>query len=112
MDDCRRPVHGRVLRSKARIAAALAAILMANIVVAHDRVQFDIAAGNDASLTINEFSRQSSIQVLFNFNEVRGLTTRPVKGDLDPSVALKQMLTGVRIASRNFVTGCLTRDVT
>ena len=58
---------------------------------------FDLPAG-DASVTLNEFSRQADVQVLFDFNVVKGLKTRAVKGELDASEALTTMLTGTKLA--------------
>jgi iron complex outermembrane receptor protein len=52
---------------------------------------FHIEAG-DATLTLNEFSRQSSLQLLFDYNIVRGRKTRAISGDYEASAALKQML--------------------
>src|SRR6266702_3703020 len=52
---------------------------------------FHIEAG-DATLTLNEFSRQSSLQLLFDYNIVRGRKTRGISGDYEPSAALQQML--------------------
>src|SRR6185295_524580 len=52
---------------------------------------FHIEAG-DATLTLNEFSRQSSLQLLFDYNIVRGRKTHAVKGEYEASAALKQML--------------------
>jgi outer membrane receptor protein involved in Fe transport len=46
---------------------------------------------------LNEFSRQSDLQVLFDFNILRGMKTREVNGDLDPSTALKSMLKGTNL---------------
>lgn len=57
---------------------------------------FDLEAG-DASLMLNEFSRQSDLQVLFDFNILRGMKTRAVTGDLDASAALKAMLKGTNL---------------
>jgi outer membrane receptor protein involved in Fe transport len=57
---------------------------------------FDLEAG-DASLMLNEFSRQSDMQVLFDFNILRGMKTRAVTGDLDASTALKDMLKGTNL---------------
>lgn len=54
---------------------------------------FDLEAG-DATLMLNEFSRQSDMQVLFDFNILRGMKTRAVVGDLDAATALKSMLQG------------------
>jgi len=52
---------------------------------------FHIEAG-DATLTLNEFSRQSSLQLLFDYNIVRGRKTHAVTGEYEASAALKQML--------------------
>src|SRR5580700_1206401 len=57
------------------------------------RRHFELEAG-DASVMLNEFSRQSDLQVLFDFNILRGMKTRAVSGDFDPSAALKSMLKG------------------
>src|ERR1700730_10882276 len=52
---------------------------------------FHIEAG-DASLTLNECSRQSSVQLLFDYNIVRGRKTRAVSGEWAAPAALKLML--------------------
>jgi iron complex outermembrane recepter protein len=52
---------------------------------------FHIEAG-DATLTLNEFSRQSSLQLLFDYNIVRGRKTRGISGEYEASAALRQML--------------------
>jgi hypothetical protein len=54
---------------------------------------FHIEAG-DATLTLNEFSRQSSLQLLFDYNIVRGRKTRAVSGEYEAAAALRQMLVG------------------
>jgi iron complex outermembrane receptor protein len=53
--------------------------------------QFHIDAG-DATLTLNEFSRQSSLQLLFDYNVVRGRKTRAISGEFEAGEALKKML--------------------
>src|ERR1700738_2517724 len=57
---------------------------------------FELEAG-DASLMLNEFSRQSDLQVLFDFNILRGMKTRAVTGDLEPATALTSMLKGTNL---------------
>src|SRR6202043_2567107 len=52
---------------------------------------FHIEAG-DAALTLNEFSRQSTLQLLFDYNIVRGRKTRAVSGEYAATAALEQML--------------------
>ena len=46
---------------------------------------------------LNEFSRQSDLQVLFDFNILKGLKTRAVAGDLEASTALTSMLQGTNL---------------
>ena len=46
---------------------------------------------------LNEFSRQSDLQVLFDFNILRGMKTRAVTGDFDASTALTSMLEGTNL---------------
>src|SRR5690242_15892425 len=53
---------------------------------------FHIDAG-DATFTLNEFSRQSSLQLLFDYNIVRGRKTHAISGEFEPPAALQQMLT-------------------
>lgn len=57
------------------------------------QVTFHVDAG-DAAVTLNEYSRQAGLQVLFDFNVVRGRLTRAIAGDLDPDRALTAMLAG------------------
>lgn len=57
------------------------------------QVTFHVDAG-DAAVTLNEYSRQASLQVLFDFNVVRGRVTRAIAGELDPGRALTAMLAG------------------
>ncbi|MFL6604431.1 MAG: TonB-dependent receptor domain-containing protein [Steroidobacteraceae bacterium] len=57
---------------------------------------FQLEAG-DASVMLNEFSRQSDLQVLFDFNMLRGAKTHAVRGDFDSSTALTSMLKGTNL---------------
>lgn len=52
---------------------------------------FHIEAG-EATLTLNEFSRQSSLQLLFDYNIVRGRRTQAVSGEYAAIAALEKML--------------------
>ncbi len=54
-------------------------------------VEFHIAPG-EATLTLNEFSRQANLQLLFDFLIVRGRLTRAVEGSFEPRDALRRML--------------------
>jgi outer membrane receptor protein involved in Fe transport len=73
-------------------AYLLAAAALPVVAVATPKLQeFHIDVG-DATLTLNEFSRQSSLQLLFDYNIVRGRRTRAITGEFDPPAALRQML--------------------
>jgi outer membrane receptor protein involved in Fe transport len=54
---------------------------------------FDLDAG-DASPMLNEYSRQSDAQVLFDFNLLRSSKTGAVKGTYSANDAIKRMLRG------------------
>ena len=60
------------------------------------RHHFDLRAG-DAAEMLNEFSRQSNLQVLFDFNLLRGIRTHEVHGVLEPSAALATMLADTKL---------------
>src|SRR5690349_1325870 len=96
MDDSGRSVG---LSSPVLFAAIAAFVLALNSLScnAGERLEtFHIDSGN-ATLTLNEFSTQSSIQVLFDFNVVSGLRTKPVDGEMLPSQALQKMLVGTHL---------------
>jgi len=88
-------------RTAQRLCAALVVFLIlhtadADADPAASLRHFQLEAG-DASVMLNEFSRQSDLQVLFDFNLLRGLKTHAVNGDLDPSTALTSMLEGTNL---------------
>jgi len=90
MDERKRSRH---LISLTPLFFALTSI---NVEAAGPHRHFDLDAG-DASLMLNEFSRQSDLQVLFDFNILRGMKTQAVTGDLDASAALKGILKGTNL---------------
>ncbi len=49
-------------------------------------------SGGDATSTLTEFSRQAHLQLLFDYNVVKGHTTRPLVGRFTPSAALRELL--------------------
>jgi iron complex outermembrane recepter protein len=55
------------------------------------RVEFHVAGG-DATTTLTEFSRQARLQLLFDYNVVKGHTTKPLDGLFSPAEALEQLL--------------------
>ncbi|MFT4090292.1 MAG: TonB-dependent receptor [Asticcacaulis sp.] len=63
---------------------------------------FDVPA-REATQSIPEFARQAGIQIVASGEQLRGVKTRPVKGQMDARAALAMMLegTGLVIASDN-----------
>src|SRR6266850_2190575 len=95
MDSCSHRPHGTFLQLCALLALVLPVSLPAR---AAPRLQtFHIEAG-DATLTLNEFSRQSSLQLLFDYNIVRGRRTHAISGEYEASAALRQMLADTGLA--------------
>jgi iron complex outermembrane recepter protein len=54
-------------------------------------IEFHIEGG-DATSTLTEFSRQARLQLLFDYNVVKGHTTKPLDGLLTPAEALRRLL--------------------
>ena len=48
--------------------------------------------GGDATETLTEFSRQAGLQLLFDYNVVKGHLTKPLIGQFQPEQALRQLL--------------------
>lgn len=66
---------------------------------------FDLPAG-DAAKTLRSFSEQSGEQIIFPVEQVRGVRTQAVKGQLSTREALDQMLAGTAlVAEEDKVTG-------
>jgi iron complex outermembrane recepter protein len=75
------------------IAALLLAALLAGLrpALAAPVVEFHVPAG-DAARTLNEFSRQANLQLLFDYNLVQGRRTQAVDGWYEARDALRRML--------------------
>jgi outer membrane receptor protein involved in Fe transport len=54
-------------------------------------IEFHVEAG-DATTTLTEFSRQAHLQLLFDYNVVKGHTTGPLDGRFTPADALRHLL--------------------
>jgi len=71
------------------LATALARAVAADPVA--PPVEFHIEGG-DATTTLTEFSRQARLQLLFDYNVVKGHKTEPLDGSLQPAEALRRLL--------------------
>jgi len=76
-----------------------------------DLRRFDIPA-EEATVALNEWSRQGHMQVLFDYSDLRGRQTQAVAGVIEPSKALKVMLkdTGLNFSTVNEKTIAITPD--
>lgn len=76
----------------------------------NEQYRFDIPPGV-AALRLNDFGTQSGMQLLFNFEDMKGVSVTAVRGDYKPFDALNRMIAGTDIryeyVSRRTVT--LTR---
>jgi iron complex outermembrane receptor protein len=71
------------------LATALARAVAADPVA--PPVEFHIEGG-DATTTLTEFSRQARLQLLFDYNVVKGHKTKPLEGAMQPAEALRRLL--------------------
>src|SRR5579872_6032813 len=81
------------VRRSTRAWTWLIAICLAvhSLARAAERQVFHIEQG-DAAVTLNEFSRQSAVQLLFDFNMVQGRETNAIDGEFEITEALRQLL--------------------
>ncbi len=82
-----------LLRIVAGLLAAFLAVSTAAAGPEASHSQFSIAAG-DATVTLNKFSQQANLQLLFDMAAMRNIKTQAVNGSYAPAEALRQMLRG------------------
>jgi hypothetical protein len=95
------------------LATALARAVAADPVA--PPVEFHIEGG-DATTTLTEFSRQARLQLLFDYNVVKGHKTKPLDGTLTPAEALRRLLAEhrprIRLRQRAHVGGHAAESAT
>lgn len=79
------------MKTSALNIVVLVAMAISSISLAQDTEDFYVPEG-EASYTINEWSRQSGIQVLFNYDALKRWRTRTLHGTFDPIGGLERML--------------------
>src|SRR5690242_11182359 len=77
------------------LALALAPWRTASAAV-DDLIEFDVPAG-PAAQTLPIYTSQAGLQVLFGYDDVRGIETHAIHGTLDVRTALEQMTKGTRL---------------
>ncbi|MBI5692608.1 MAG: TonB-dependent receptor [Verrucomicrobia bacterium] len=67
---------------------------------------FDLPAG-DAAVTFRQFIAQSRVQLLYAADEISGVRTNAVRGELAPREAAEQMLAGSRLSAVQTANGSI-----
>src|SRR5690242_7137072 len=83
-------------RSTARALWLALVLVPFHIAFAGDLITFDVPAG-PASETLPIYTSQAGLQVLYGYDDVRGIVTNPVRGELDAFSALEKMTKGTRL---------------
>jgi TonB-dependent receptor len=81
------------------LALLLALCSQASIAAADDLKAFDIERQSLAA-ALNQFAAQSDRQILFSTEAVASKRTRGIKGELEPEVALRELLDGTGLTYR------------
>lgn len=87
------------------IAVALACILMTGLSCAHTR-EFDVRSG-ELRPALDAYIAQSGVQLIYRVEDVKGLSTRGVKGRIAPDAALDRLLDGTRLRIRRGQDGAM-----
>src|SRR5450759_3367180 len=93
--------HGQTLRRLA-LACSLAIAASAH---AQSR-EFDVAAG-DLKSALDAYIAQAGVQLLYRVDDIRGLSTKGIKGNLPPEEALAKLLEGTPIKVRRDASGAI-----
>jgi outer membrane receptor protein involved in Fe transport len=94
--------------SHLRMAGLLAVFALAASAAEAVKKNYHVPAG-DAASTLKQFTEQSGEQVVYLVNQVRGVATKPVKGELTARAALDRMLDGTGlVVFQDEKTGALT----
>ncbi len=98
--------HGQTLRRLA-LACSLAIAASAH---AQSR-EFDVAAG-DLKSALDAYIAQAGVQLLYRVDDIKGLSTKGIKGNLPPEEALAKLLEGTPIMVRRDASGAIVIYVT
>ncbi len=91
------------IRSFIRRCPVFAALLLATAGVSAP-VDFNLPA-QPAAEALLAFSRQSGVEVLYSYDDLRTITTHPVVGRFEPAQALDQLLNNTGFAARRNLRG-------
>lgn len=95
-------------------SVAMIAMVAAPSIAAASEVKFDIPAQSMQSALV-EFAKQSSIQILFSYDQVDGMRAQRISGTMTPDAALSRLIAGsglkVSLANRNVIALSLSNRV-
>lgn len=90
----KKSVRGRTLRRLALVCT----LALAATAHAQNR-EFDVAAG-DLKAALDAYIAQAGVQLLYKVEDIKGLSTKGLKGSLSPEQALTRLLEGTRLKVR------------
>jgi iron complex outermembrane receptor protein len=67
---------------------------------------FDIAGG-DLKFALDAYLAQAGVQLIYKVDDIKGLSTKGVKGALTPDAALAKLLEGTRLRVRHGADGAM-----
>ncbi|WP_349742841.1 TonB-dependent receptor domain-containing protein [Roseateles cavernae] len=97
----KKSVRGRTLRHLALVCT------LAIAATAHGQSrEFDVAAG-DLKAALDAYIAQAGVQLLYKVDDIKGLSTKGLKGKLSPEDALARLLDGTRLKVRRDESGAI-----
>src|SRR6218665_2007123 len=97
----KKSVRGRTLRRLALVCT------LAIAATAHGQNrEFDVAAG-DLKAALDAYIAQAGVQLLYRVDDLKGLSTKGLKGNLPPEEALARLLEGTRLKVRRDESGAI-----
>lgn len=97
----KKSVRGRALRR----LVLMCTLTVAATAHAQGR-EFDVAAG-DLKAALDAFIAQAGVQLLYKVDDIKGLATKGLKGNLPPEQALARLLEGTRLKVRRDESGAM-----
>lgn len=97
----KKSVRGQTLRRLALVCT----LAFAATAHAQNR-EFDVAAG-DLKAALDAYIAQAGVQLLYKVEDIKGLSTKGLKGNLSPEQALARLLEGTRLKVRRDASGAI-----
>jgi iron complex outermembrane receptor protein len=98
----KKTMRGHTLK---RLALVCTLALAASAAHAQSR-EFDVAAG-DLKAALDAYIAQAGVQLLYKVDDIKGLSTKGLKGALTPEEALTRLLEGTRLKVRRDASGAI-----